>query len=106
MKFKSLVIIVVGLAIAGYIFYPTGYGAISDDAYDLALASYGACLAKSEQRIQQIQIILDDPESLENLTAQEHRWFRDLISKTRSNQWNRAATIAKRMMKDQVTTKF
>lgn len=90
------------LLAAGYLCYPFGYGTLSDGAYDLALASYGACLAKSESRVDKIEAILDDPEYAAKLSDQEIGWFRNLISQSRSDRWDQATTIAKQMMQDQV----
>ena len=103
MNSKSLAIsIVVILAALAFQFYPTGYGELSREAYDLALASYGACVARSEERIDKIETMLDASEFAEKLSPQETRWFRNLISQTRSDRWEQAEAISKRMMEDQV----
>ena len=99
---KATTLFAIALLGAIYLFFPTGYGTISGEAYDLALASYGACLAKSESRVEKIEAMLNESEYSEKLSERETRWFRDLIAQTRSGRWNQATPIAKRMMEDQV----
>ena len=50
----------IGLAILFcWILFLRGYGEVSQPTYDFALALYGACLAKSEARIDKIESALD-----------------------------------------------
>ena len=103
MNLKTLALILVIMALAAGLFLiPSGYGKVSGEAYELAIASYGACLSKSEQRIDKIEAILESPEFSDKLSRQENRWFRKLIAKARSERWEQAASIAKEMMLDQV----
>lgn len=103
MNLKTLVAILMIAAIAaGYLLWPSGYGQLSHPAYDLAIASYGACLAKSENRIDRIEALLDNPQFAQELSRQEEGWFRDLIAQARSQKWQRAANMARQMMQDQV----
>lgn len=78
------------------------YGDISDKAYELATATYGACMAKSEQRIDRVEALLDDKEIASQISEQEMRWFRSIIQRARSDNWTSAAKSAKQMMQDQV----
>ena len=88
--------------VALFLWLNSGYGQISKNAYDLAIASYGACLSKSETRMEKVESLLADPVFANDMSDQEQQWFRDLIAKTKSDQWQKAARIAKRMMEDQV----
>ena len=100
-KFGAVSIIVMLIACLWF-FYPRSYGEFSDRANDLALACYGACRTKSDQRIEQLQAMLDDSDYSASLTPQEIRWLQNVLSVARSGRWQRAAEIAKQMLDDQV----
>lgn len=95
-------LLVSALVLAVFFWLNSGYGEISKNAYDLAIASYGACLSQSETRIAKVESLLADPAFAIDMSDQEQKWFRDLIAKTKSDQWQKAAKIARRMMEDQV----
>jgi len=97
----GLLLVFVSL-LALFFWLNSGYGEISKNAYDLAIASYGACLSESQTRIAKVESLLADPDFTIDMSDQEQKWFRDLIAKTKSDQWQKAANIAKRMMEDQV----
>ena len=79
-----------------------GFGTISDNAYQLATATYGACMAQSVERLDRVQSMLDDEEFVSGMSKKEVRWFKSIFEQARNNQWQAAAQTAKRMMEDQV----
>ena len=81
---------------------PRGYGKISPKAYDLALASYSACVARSEERIDKIDLLLNEDATAQNLSRQEFQWFTTIIEQARSQHWETAAMMAKQMLLEQI----
>lgn len=111
--------------IALVVFLNRGYGTVSYPAYKIATALYGACLAKSEPRIDAIQLLLSESEDqgdrqdqsdqrdvtdpdigsngleFDKISQQERTWLQSIIDAAKSADWNTAATEAKRLMEDQ-----
>lgn len=81
-----------------------GYGKVSPKAYQLAKALYSTCKAQDERRLDKVEAILNEEETLsENqVTAREKRWLSRIIQKARNGNWESAAKAARRMMEDQV----
>ena len=79
-----------------------GYGKISDNSYQLATATYGACMAKSVDRINRAESLLEDEQFRVGISKQEIRWFAKIFADVRKNRWSSAAQAAKQMMEDQV----
>lgn len=95
-----------GCAIAvGLLMFPgCGYGKVSYPTYQAATALYGACLAKSETRIEAVEELIatgNEEFDIEEISAEEHGWLAAVIQEARSGQWESAAAKAKRMMQDQ-----
>ena len=104
MKLSHILVAALSLVAVGAIWFwsSSGYGKISENAYELAVASYGACLAKSDQRIERIESMLSSDEFASSMTQQEIGWFQDLLADAKSERWDSAASVAKQMMQDQV----
>lgn len=77
-----------------------GYGTVSQQTYEFSKAIYGACLAKSEQRLDKIEQLMDDPSNAE-LPSHERTWLDAIISNARAGNWESAAKKARSMMEDQ-----
>lgn len=92
-----LLAITASVAISG-----CGYGEISDNAYDLATATYGACMAQDMARIERVKKMLEDEAFAAGLTTSEIGWFELIIDDAQNEDWETAASSAKRMLEDQV----
>ena len=82
-----------------------GYGKVSPRAYEVSTALYGACLAKSDARLESIENLLDedaDREDTPGVSENERRWLESMIRTARDGDWKSAANSARRMMEDQV----
>lgn len=78
-----------------------GYGEVSKQTYDFATALYPACLAKSEERVEKVEALLDDETRTDQMSEEELGWIRDIVSQAKAGKWESAAAAAKRMLKDQ-----
>ena len=97
-----LVPIAIVVAILGWL--GSGYGEVSPDAYRVAQALYGCCLAKSEPRLELVESLLeavDDPQALE-ITTQERQWLAAMVAQAKEGDWQMAAKAARRMLENQV----
>jgi hypothetical protein len=77
---------------------------VSSDAYGVAQALYGSCLARSDDRLDMLDTLLagaSDEQSLQ-ITQQEKKWLGLMIQKARNGDWKSAASEARRMMENQV----
>ena len=88
------------LLVVGSWWMNRGYGTVSHQTYEFSKAIYGACLAKSEQRLDKIEELLDDPSNAE-LPSHERKWLDAIISNARAEKWEAAAKKARSMMEDQ-----
>jgi len=80
-----------------------GYGKVSDRSYKVATALYGACLSKSEARLEKIsQLIVQDETTEEPIPSHELVWLESIVEQAQEGNWESAAQSCKRMMKDQV----
>lgn len=80
-----------------------GYGKVSPDAYEVSKALYGACLAKSDARLDAVEALFDDDsDQAVELNDKERRWLESMIATAKEGNWESAATSARRMMEDQV----
>lgn len=102
-KSKALGLLLLLLTVSGVSIWLAGrgYGEVSENAYQFATATYGACLAKSPDRLSQLESMLDQPEFISGLTDQEIRWLKKMVSTARADNWQRAAELARQMMEDQ-----
>ena len=89
---------------AAIMFWSTrGYGKVSPDAYEVSKALYGACLAKNEQRLQALDVLLDgDADGSFTVSEAERKWLEAMIDTAKDGDWKAAAQSARRMMEDQV----
>ncbi len=103
-KQTLLILIAVTLTAATvYFFCSQGYGKVSRRTYDMATAIYGACLAKSEIRVDKIQRLLsDDDTDSPEISPRERKWIDNIIRKAKNGNWESAAKAAKQIMEDQV----
>lgn len=111
MKNRSListVLVVVTLFVAGVAYWcNSGYGKVSHDAYEVAKALYGACLSRSDERVNQVAMLLEEADEVSasgsiEINDTERRWLNTMISTAREGNWKSAAKSARRMMEDQV----
>jgi len=79
-----------------------GYGKVSDDSWQVAKAICGACMEKSETRIEKVEALLADPAGELEISDQERLWLQQMIDKGKDGQWGVAAKWARQMMKEQV----
>ena len=83
----------------------SGFGEVSQDAYQVAQALYGCCLAKSEPHLDAVEAMLESGSSDDQplqISAEERKWLTAMISTARDGGWESAAKSARRMMEDQV----
>lgn len=81
-----------------------GYGPVSYPAYKMATALYGACLVKSEPRIDAIEVLLEeggDGFEVEKISPQERKWLQAIIDAAQTDDWQTASANAKRLMEAQ-----
>ena len=92
------------LAVVVYLWVNNGYGKVSPKTYELSKALYGACLAKSDERIEKVDLILsaESARGGVEITRQEKAWLNRIIRKARNGKWEAAAKSSRRMMEDQV----
>jgi hypothetical protein len=111
MKNQPLVLtslVVLALLVAGIVYYGnSGYGKVSADAYEIAKALYGTCLAESDERLNRVALLLDEPDDAPDsepleITEKERRWLNSILKQAREGDWKSAASSARRMMEDQV----
>jgi len=102
---KKLVfaLLAIVLVVGGSWWMNRGYGTVSHQTYEFSKAIYGACLAKSEPRIDKIEQLLDDPSNAE-LPPHERKWLDAIIANARAANWDAAAKKARSMMQDQAKT--
>jgi len=79
-----------------------GYGKVSRITYELAKATYAACLAQDEDRLDAVKLTMDDIASEQPIPDQERRWLENILAKARKGNWESAAKDARRIMSDQV----
>lgn len=79
-----------------------GYGKVSDKAYDYARALYTVCNLKSPQRLEKVELQLQQASADQDLSEQEKKWLLDIVSLAKRNQWDAAAKSARRMISDQI----
>ncbi len=100
---KALVAVI---AISGFLvwcFGNPGYGKVGDKTYQFATAIYGACLAKSQTRIETIEQLLQaDRDGDDPISEVEEGWLKEIIDLAKNDQWDSGAAKAKMMMNDQV----
>lgn len=87
-----------------YLIANRGYGKVSRESYDMATAIYGACLAKSEPRVEKVEqlILASDGSANDPMTKQERQWLIGIIQKAKNGNWDSAANSARRIMEDQI----
>lgn len=100
-----IAVVIVGVSI--FYFADRGYGKVSSGTYDVASALYAACLAKSDERLNRIELLLnggdeDSPGEKPELTEKEAEWLSRIIRTARGGKWEKAARSARRIMEDQV----
>jgi hypothetical protein len=103
---KGVFLVLIGLAavIAAILYFGPGYGKVGYPTYQAATALYGACLAKSEPRVQSIEALIingNEEFDAEIISEQERAWLDAVVATARSGEWDSAAAMAKRMMEDQ-----
>jgi hypothetical protein len=82
-----------------------GFGEVSQDAYQVAQALYGCCLAKSERHLDAVEAMLESDGSGDQplqISAEERKWLDAMIATARDGRWESAAKSARRMMENQV----
>ena len=94
-----------------FLFWPSGYGKVSPDAYEAAKAIYGACMSESGERLRLVTSLVDgdsDGDSGDDsirkleISDTERQWLQLMIEKAEGGDWKVAAAQARQMMKDQV----
>lgn len=90
-----------------FLFWPSGYGKVSPDAYEAAKAIYGACMSESGERLRLVTSLVDgdsEDDSIRKLEISdtERQWLQLMIEKAEGGDWKVAAAQARQMMKDQV----
>jgi hypothetical protein len=75
---------------------------VSENAYQLATATCGACLAKSVDRLEWVEPLLADEDFASTMSVKEVRWFNSIFNNAPNDDWTRAAQSASQMMEDQV----
>ena len=108
MKISKLLWPILGVMVIGaaiMVWFSQGYGKVSPRAYEVSTALYGACLAKSDARLESIEGLLDEgaeTEDASTVSEDERRWLESMIRTARDGDWESAAKSARRMMEDQV----
>lgn len=79
-----------------------GYPKVSEKAYEISKALYGACNQQSEERLAKVSTVIEDSLEDGSLDEREGRWLRAIIATARGGDWGPAASEARRIMSDQV----
>ena len=102
----ALGLCVIGIALIAYYYFGSPkYGEVGPDAYAVAKAVYGACLAEDDERLgKAVELVkqANTPDSSIKLTDQEKNWLNSIIQKAQNGKWQVAANMARQLMKDQV----
>lgn len=100
----SILAVILVAAASIFLISNQGYGKVSRESYDMATAIYGACLAKSEIRLQKIEqlIHINNRTAPDPMTDRERKWLKSIIQKAKNGNWESAANSARRMMEDQI----
>jgi len=99
------ILLAVGLLVIVGIYLSTGrgYGKVTDRSYKVATALYGACLSKSEERLEKVSLLIVDDEGVdEPIPSHERAWLEAIVEQAQDGNWESAAKSSKRMMEDQV----
>lgn len=100
---KGLIAVTAISGILVWCFASPGYGKVGYKTYQFATAIYGACLAKSTSRIETVEHLLQaDCEGEDPIIEVERRWLMEIMDQAKNDQWDSAATKAKKMMNDQL----
>lgn len=80
----------------------SGYGKVSPEGYQYAMALLSVCNRKDESRLE--QIVRDIRESTEagNLPAYDSKTLLRITERAEDGDWEDAASLVRRLMKDQV----
>ena len=99
-KKLSIALFVVVLILGSFWWANRGYGTVSPQTYEFSKAIYGACLARSEQRLDKIEEMLAEPAN-DAIPAHERKWLEAIISNARAENWKTASEKARSMMEEQ-----
>ena len=92
-------LVIVGI----YLSSGRGYGKVTDRSYKVATALYGACLSKSEERLEKVSLLIVDDEGVDApIPSHERAWLTSIVEQAQNGDWESAAQSSKRMMEDQV----
>lgn len=78
---------------------------MSTDGYQITLALYSACNAKSLERIAQIESIVDNQVQQQQLNQREAEWFQQVVHRAREGDWHAAAQQSRQILSAQVVEK-
>jgi len=94
----------IGLCVvAVWMLFPSNYGKVSPQTYEVAKALYSACLTKSEPRLVKLETMLrDNSDSTNAIPPNQRDWLTDILDTAKQGDWESAASEARRMMEDQV----
>lgn len=99
-KKLAFALIAIALIVVSSWWMNRGYGTVSRQTYEFSKAIYGSCLAKSEQRLDKVEQLMNDPSNAE-LPSHERKWLNAIVSNARAGNWEAAAKKARGMMEDQ-----
>ena len=101
--------IVWGIAAAGLLaaialLIPRGYGLLSEQGYQISLATYSACNRKDTDTLNELVELIQAGQTTGELSKQESGWLIDIIETARSGDWDAAMQEARQLLDDQVTS--
>ena len=79
-----------------------GYGEVSPRAYQSATAVFSICNRRDADRIPIILGLIANARDNAEITEQEAKWLRDILSQAQRGDWEKALKQARRLMEDQV----
>ena len=95
-------VILMGIVVATALIWSNqGYGKVSAHAYELSKAIYGACLSRSEERIEKIEFLLTNTDT-SKISKRELKWLGQITQQAKEGNWESASLAAKEILDDQI----
>ena len=91
----SLVVI----ASIAYLYFSSGYGKTTKLGYEFAQALYSACNQKDLERVQKVELLVNEYAGKQKIKANEKRWLADIIQLAHDGKWEKAQQNARKLLK-------
>lgn len=94
--------LLIAVIIAVIVLANRGYGKVGTKTYEYAMALYSITNRRDRTRLDKLAEMIDESKSEGDVTDKEARWLRQIVEKAREDEWETAASQARRMMDDQI----